>query len=570
MPQDYFTLSRYIPKLNTLLKGAKINKINQPTSDDLFFTIYKQQVYKLHISTNATLCHISLSSVEYENPLVAPNFCMLLRKYLLGGEIANITLVNEDRIVKIDFSCENDFLGKTLNTLYLEIMGKYSNVFLVEDDKIVGAMKNIPLSIEGKRITLYGAKYTLPDKQDKLNPFDERQVEKAFIEYDKLPNKQDLANFIYRTFGGLSKPTSQEIAYRIQLLGGFELSQAVKTFINFTNEEDNATIISGEGVYDFYPFNYLHVSGNRTYFESLIEAQKEYYSTLSTKNDWQNLYNSLLGKVNAYEKKVNKKLNILLEKEQSTYGYEKFKLYGQLITDNVYQIKKGVKEITLTNYYSEPYSEIIIPLDTTLTAVQNAQKYFKKYTRLKRTKEHLIVQKEELLLDLNYVLGVKQNLLQSKTKAELLEIEEELIIEGIIILQKAPKKPTKNKVKTYNFREYEILGYKVLVGKNNIQNDALTFSADKNDLWLHCKDYHSSHVIIKSKNDIVPDKVIEISASICAYYSVAKSGDKIPVDYTLKKYVKKQPKTKLGSVIYTDYKTILVTPNAYEEYLKTK
>ena len=161
-------------------------------------------------------------------------------------------------------------------------------------------------------------------------------------------------------------------------------------------------------------------------------------------------------------------------------------------------------------------------------------------------------------------------MLQSKTKIELLEIEEELIIEGIVILQKAPKKPTKNKVKTYNFREYDILGYKVLVGKNNIQNDALTFSADKNDLWLHCKDYHSSHVIIKSKNGIVPDKVIEISASICAYYSVAKSGDKIPVDYTLKKFVKKQPKTKLGSVIYTDYKTILVTPNAYEEYLKTK
>ncbi len=561
MPQDFFTLNRYIPILKKSIVGAKVNKINEPNNDDLFLSIYNGKPLKLHISTNASLCHIGLSNTEFENPLVPPNFCMLLRKYLLGSEIIDLRLLNEDRVVEIEFSLLNDFSLKTKASLIVEIMGKYSNCFLVENDTIIGCKKNIPLSSEGKRFTLYGAKYTFCEKQEKLSPFKKDDIIFAMQKYNGLVNGQDLSAFLYNNFSGLSKLACQEIAYRI---ANKNFENSVQIFEDFINEKDNPLTIKNDGFYDFLPFDYTHILGDRKYFDSLLNAQSEYYETVTTLKNFNLLYNSLLSKLNAYEKKLIKKLITVEEKQREALGYEKNKIYGQLIIDNLYLIKKGDKVLKAINYYSQPYSEITVPLDNTISPVENSKKYFKKYSKQKKAIEYLTPQKDELLQEIDYIKSVIFSLSQSKTILELNEIEEELIFNGIITVQKKTKKS--NAKNTYSFRRYKVDGYDILVGKNNVQNNALTFSSDKDDVWFHVKDYHSAHLIVKG-NLPLPDNVIFVASSICAYYSKASDGDKIAVDYTLKKFVKKPPKSKLGSVIYTDYKTVFVTPNKYEEFL---
>ncbi len=564
MPQDFFTLNRYIPSLKNKLVGSKVNKITQPTNDDIFLTLYKGEVITINVSANATLCHISISNNDYENPIVATNFCMLLRKHLLSSKITNVSLVNEDRIIKIDFSTENDFSLIDNVSLYLEIMGKYSNVFLVIENKIIGSLKNIPVSLDGKRISLYGANYTLPEKQDKLSPYVLNNIESALKDYNSLLNKQDLASYIYKTFIGFSKQTAEEIAYRI---GENTLENAIRIFNDFINEKDNPVIIKSQHLYDFFPFDYTHLEGERIYFNSLLSAQSEYYENVAKDKRFSNLLTTLNAKIHAYENKLLKKLSILEDKKRQSLDYEKNKIVGQLILDNVYLIKKGDKKITVINYYEEDAKSIEISLDENLTPAQNAQKHFKKYSKQKKSLEYLLPQINEIASELDYAQNVKNCLKNSKTLNDLIEIEEELIFEKIITPNKTVLKKNSKK-KQFNYRRYEVDGYTILCGKNNIQNDALTFSSDKFDLWLHVKNYHSSHTIIKNKGQDIPDKIIQIASSICAYYSTCKNSDKIAVDYTLKKYVKKQPNSKLGSVIYTDYKTILVNPNSYEEFLK--
>ncbi len=562
MPQDFFTLNRFIPQLKNSIIGAKVNKVNEPTSDDLFLSIYNGKPLKLHISTNASLCHIGISKNELENPLVPPNFCMLLRKYLIGSEIIDLSLLNEDRVVEIVFSLENDFSLKTQVSLILEIMGKYSNCFLVENNKIIGCKKNIPLSIEGKRFTLYGANYTFYEKQDKLSPYKTKDIIFAMQKYNSLVNGQDLGVFLYNNFIGLSKLACQEIAYRITT---YSNENPVKVFENFINEKDNPITISSEYFYDFFPFDYKHIEGERKHFNSLIDAELEYYEKVTLTKNFNTLYNLILSKINAYEKKLNKKLSLLIDKERDALNYEKNKLYGQLIIDNLYLIKKGDKVLKALNYYVDPPCMTEVSLDTLLSPVENSKKYFKKYSKQKKTIEYLAPQKTELLNQIEYVKSISFSLSQSKTMQELYEIEEELIA-CQIMTAKQVKKKNNNAKKQYLFRKYIVDGYVILCGKNNIQNDALTFSSDKNDTWFHVKDYHSSHVVVKGQLPL-PNKVIEVASSVCAYYSKASNGDKIAVDYTLKKFVKKPPKSNLGSVIYTDYKTVFVTPNKFEEFL---
>ena len=562
MPQDFFTLNRFIPQLKKSIIGAKVNKINEPSNDDLIISIYNGRPLKLHISTNAKLCHIGLTNSEFENPVTPPNFCMLLRKYLIGSEIIDISLLNEDRIVEIVFSLENDFSDKTQVSLILEIMGKYSNCFLVEKDKIIGCQKNIPISSEGKRITLYGATYTFVEKQDKLSPFNKQDIIFAIEKYQSLVNEQDLAFYLYNNFLGLSKLTCQEIAFRI-LNSNFK--NAVKIFEDFINQPDDALTIKNGDFYEFLPFDYTHLVGQRKSFDNLILAQEEYYENLTTLKNFNTLFNLLSSKLNAFEKKLLKKLSLIEEKQLESANYEKNKLYGQLILDNLYLIKKGDKTLNAVNYYTIPSSNISVPLDQTLTPVENSKRYFKKYSKQKKSIEYLTPQKQELLQKIDYIKSIIFSLSQSKTIVELKEIEEELILLDVITTKKVIKKQN-NAKKQYSFRRYEVDGYLILCGKNNLQNDALTFSSDKNDTWFHVKDYHSSHVIVKGESPL-PNKVTEVASQICAYYSKASDGDKIAVDYTLKKFVKKPPKSNLGSVIYTDYKTVFVTPKLNEEYL---
>ena len=263
--------------------------------------------------------------------------------------------------------------------------------------------------------------------------------------------------------------------------------------------------------------------------------------------------------------KENKKLQIITEKELSCQNSENERKFGELITANIYKIKRGDKFVTVCDYYNEN-TPLNIPLDEKLSPNENAQKYFKKYTKLKNTIKAIQPQREQAEEERDYLLSVLSELNAAQNLSDLQEISFELQQSGIIKNEneREPSRSQKKIDAKISFRTFEYNGYTIRAGKNNIQNDRLTFTSKPSDVWLHVKEYHSAHVVIESRGSKLPDEILQIASEICAFYSEAQNGSKVPVDYTLKKYVKKPPKAKYGSVIYTDFKTVYVMPNAHK------
>ncbi len=566
MPKDLFTLKRTVKLYNDLLLGAKVNKIIEPTADELVFTLYNKKTFNIVISTQAKYARVSLTTQNYKAPLVAPNFCMLLRKYLSGGTIESVEVNDVDRIISINFTCENDFKEFKNYALNVEIMGKYSNVFLTSDGILLGALKNSSQNYEKGRILLSGAKYLFPLKQDKIAPEDKENATKILSSVNYLVT----ANFILNNFLGFAPVTAEEIAYLINENSkkqGYSAELAYKTIEEFLNKPLAPVIIESEEYSDVLPFDYLHLSGFRTYYSNFLEAEERFYTSKETSAKLQTYKNTLLSKIASFKKKEEKKFALLTNRITEASSNEKYKLYGELITANIYQIKKGLSSVELLNYYSELGETVKIPLDKDLSPQGNAQKYFKKYAKLKKALEITLVQLKETQSELDYANRIEYTILSEDGILGLEEIEKELKLQGIIKNTDAKNKNAKKVSATANCLTYNIEGFIVKVGKNNLQNEALLDEASRTDLWLHVKDYHSSHVIVKAENSKVLDSVILTCAEICAFRSEANKGGKVSVDYTLRKFVKKPPKSRPGSVIYTDYSTIIVTPNSHEDKL---
>lgn len=561
MPQDLFTIKRTTKYLNQALSGAKISKVLQPNKDEVNLVLYKGYAFRLILSANAKFSRVAISNQEKQNPLTPPNFCMLLRKHLLGGEILNVEVVNDDRIIKISIKNQNDFLDSETYEIYSEIMGKYSNVFLTKNGTILGSIKQTPQDIDGKRLTLSGSKYIYPEKPNKISALNDsaKQILKGY-------QGGDIGRFILNSFYDFSPVTANEIAYRINgELKVFDSEKAYKIICDFISLPTNATVIKDGLNVDFYAVDYLSVLGEKTEHESLLGAIESTYSSLESKKDLQTHKNSLYTVINGVEKKLLKKQVTLNDRIIESENYENYKLFGELITSYCYAIKKGQKSAVLTNYTDDGEQKITVALDETLSPTENAQKYFKLYRKKKTTystsKEQVLQVEKELF----YISTVKFSLDLASSIDDVLEIKSELILQGIIKEQKSKKQKDKTLSKL-NYRKYLIQGYTVLVGKNNLQNDSLLSTAEKTDIWLHVKNYHSSHVIIKNNNQ-VPNEVIKISAEICAYFSQGNGGGKVEVDYTFKKNVKKQGGSKTASVFYTDYQSITVVPNENQKYL---
>lgn len=556
MPQDAFTLHHVAAELNNLLKGAKVNKVSQPDKDDVYLLTYSASGARtLVLSANAENCRASFISKEKPNPKVAPNFCMLLRKHLSGAVIEKIEQVKNERILAVTFSCKNDFRDSVSKVLYAEIMGKYSNLILTENGVILGCLKNAPLDVATSRVTLSGAEYKLPRPQDKI----ELEDKNAAISRLSAFFGDDLDNFLFNNFKGLSFITANEFAHRAN--GERDAEKLYDILYGlYYNPPVNGNI-AGEGKqYDFYVFDYKTVGGNKKFFSSLADGQDEYYTGRDVKKGFDLKQKKLLDKINGLIKKNTKKLQCEKEKILSCQDCDELRLKGELITAYMYKIKDGESEVLLENYYDD-CKPIKVTLDKNLTPNQNAQRYFKKYAKEKRALEIVIPQKEQTESDLEYLGSVKHELLSAEKTEDFDEIENELISEGII----AASKKVKKQEKEAPCRMYSIDGYVVKCGKNNAQNDRLVSRAFKDDLWFHVKSYHSSHAIIETKGEKIPDGVIQKTAEICAFYSEASGGGKVSVDYTERKFVKKPPKAKSGSVIYTDYKTIVVTPNSHDD-----
>lgn len=573
MPQDAFHIRRLASELNTFLIGGKLNRISQVNKDELTFIIYTQKTtVKLILTTNASNARVCLSLTEKEPAPVAPNFCMLLRKHLQNAEITAVRQHDFERIIEMDLHCTTDFSEAT-RTLHCELMGKYSNIVLTEKGVILGALKTTALEDNSKRVLLPGARYAYPAPQDKISPFDGGRVAGAIQNYaqEHMENldEEALAVFLFERVAGIALPTAREIVKRgIKQAGSLEkavLADAPFPLWSFLGEfcqkEPCEPCVKYEGGVpaDFFAFP---VSGGVS-APSLCKAEDIFYTFKETKKGFEDGKRKLENTAKALRKKQTKKWQDTMERLRESEKADDYRIKGELLTANLYRLERGLDGVELENWYSPDGEKIKIVLDRTLSPAQNAQKYFKNYNKHKRAREILtpMLQAEER--EISYTDSVISAISSAETETDLAEIRTELTEMGLL---RAPKERVgaKKKETVVPFREYEYKGVKIFAGRNNIQNDRLLKAASPEDIWLHTQKYHSSHVIIVAQGVEISDEVILFAAEICAYYSDGREGDKIPVDYCKRKFVKKPSKSKAGFVTYTDYKTVLVKPNGHK------
>ena len=557
MPQDAFHIRRLCNELNALLAGGKLNRISQVDKDELTFIIYTgKSTVKLILSTNASNARVCLSKTEKEPAAVAPNFCMLLRKHLQGAEILKIQQKDFERIVEITLKCTSDF-SECERVLHCELMGKYSNVVLCEKGIVLGALKTTALLDESHRVLLAGARYQYPDPQDKISPFDGagmRSLEENFyLAHPEGYENEEIARFIFEHVAGLALPTAREIvsrAMRVKMplwafIGEFCESQPCEPCLKMENGSPC----------DFFAFP---VVGGES-MPSLCKAEDEFYSYRENKKGFEDKKRRLESAAKGIKKKAEKRLQETLERLKEAEKAEENRIKGELLTANLYRLEKGMRSIELENWYDSECKGIKIALDPLLSPAKNAQKYFKAYNKQKRAKEVLAPMQKAEEAEIDYAESVLAAIGAADSLTDFKEIEKELIEAGALHAPKA-RAGGKKKEEITPFREYEHDGMKILLGRNNLQNDKLLKLASTDDIWLHTQKYHSSHAIIFTDGRQVRDETLLYAAELCAYYSDGRDGDKIPVDYCKRKFVKKPNKSKAGFVVYTDYKTLLVTP----------
>ncbi len=549
MPQDAYTLNRIAGELKETFVGGKISKITQPEKDTLSFIIYtKSGSVKLDVCASAKRCRISLGGGDLPNPKNAPNFCMLLRKHLQNAEITNIEQVGFERIIRFDFDCFSEFTSAKMN-LYCEIMGKYSNVILCENGVIVGAMKTTSLEENAKRITFGGAKYALPAPQDKVSPLDLNALKELF------GGGQENADFIFSKVAGIAYSTALEME---NFYGGSVSAEQVYEYV--TDDKEKPCVVFRDG--KPADFKVRSEEKDKKEYASVLAAQAAYYDEVLSDERFADEKRKLISALDSARKKVAKGLAKNRSALAECDSAELIKLKAELITANIYAIERGMSRFEAVNYYDENAGKIKIDLDIKLTPAQNAQKYYKKYQKLKRTAAVLTERLKESEEKESYLNGIYSSITTADAPADLVEIREELITLGLI---KADNDKKRKEKPCSPFKKFKLDGCVILAGANNASNDRLTKSLAQNDLWLHAQKFHSAHVAVICPDGNPPESVILAAAEICAYYSEARDNAKVPVDYARKAHIKKPPKSPLGFAVYTDYKTIIVAPNAHTE-----
>ncbi len=568
MALDGIVIHNIVSELNSVLKDMRVDRIYQPSRDELTFMFQKIQ---LTVSANAGTARACISTIKKENPEVAPMFCMLLRKHLIPSRVLRVYQEGFERIIKIDFDTLNEMGDRQVKTLVTELMGRHSNIILTDETgRILDAIKHIDISVSSVRQILPGLIYEGAPSQNKLNPLDLSETEISDALKDcSMDISADKA--LLETFCGLSPMACREIVYRAEELfdkpvtkDNIErISASAYEFFQSIKAENFSPCIIYEGsrkkdFSSFVPRQY----GNAVSicdFSSVSEAVEDFYAGRDAEERHKQKTSALSKLVSNLISHASKKINIYADKIKDSESRDKYKLRGDLLMANIYQLKGGEDSITLQNFYDENGGNIKISLDPSLSGAQNAQKLYSKYTKLKTAgimaQKMLEQTKEELL----YLESVQQFISQITASAELSQIREELSEQGYIAKHRGKKQKTKP-AKPLEIESSE--GFKILVGKNNIQNDYVTFKASRSrDIWLHTKNIPGSHtVIVRGNAEKIPDSVIIEAAHICAAHSKAKDGVKVPVDYTEIKNVKKISGAKPGMVIYDNYNTVYVTP----------
>ncbi len=573
MPSDYITIKALSSELNSILKSGKIDKIFMPEKDEVMLCIRaNSQNYSLAISCNASNPRMHITHQKKINPLVAPSFCMHLRKHLLNGIIQSVHTENEDRIVIIEVLTKNEMRDEIIYKIIVEMMGRYSNIIIVNQNNIItDALKQVPFDVMTKRTLVPSVKYIIPE-QTKITLSNSNEIEKLLQTY----NGNSLSLFIANNISGLAKSTASEIInyaniddskQNIDSLDIKNIISALQTFEKIIESNIYAPCISMENntPQDYYVCKYQEIKEFKS-FSTLNEAIDNCLSKKDESLRQQEKTKYLTKAYNAYLSKEKKKLEKVSYRISDAQSKDTFRICGELIISNIYKIQKGDESLTTVNYYSENQDNITIKLDSTISPQQNAQVYFKKYNKLKHAEEIALSQKSELENEIEYLKSIEPFISMAKTPQEILELQKEL--ESVGALKETKVKGPKNNEKSLPLT-YICDGFTILVGKNNLQNDNITFKvANGGDMWLHTKKFHGSHTIIVTNNNKVPNNVLLVACEICAAYSSTGNENKVEVDYTYRKNVKRHPNKKPGMVLYEVYETAAVTPNKHEEYLK--
>lgn len=555
-------------ELKRSIKGGRINKVHQPYKNEVILTIRAGGVnHKLLLSAHPSYARTQLTNEAYDNPSEPPMFCMLLRKHIEGHILEDLYQVENDRIMIFEIKGRNEIGDISYKQLIIEIMGRHSNIVLVDKTRnlILDSVKHISFAVNSHRAILPGQEYIFPPAQHKQNPFlasEEDVIKQIDFNAGKLDRQ------LVDNFAGISPLFAKEVIFKSGLANRTTVPKNFRQMIKKIEDNNLCPAIMTAGAKEvFYLFPLEHVKGEVKTFATLSEMLDRFYFGKAerdrVKQQSHDIERFITNEKEKNEKKIEKLKATLKDAEQA----DRFQLYGELLTANLYAAKKGMKEIEVLNYYDESGGMITIPLDPRKTPSENAQKYFSKYQKAKNAITIVNEQIEHAKEEAAYFDNLLQQVLSASPK-DIEEIREELVEGGYIRerQKRNGKKGQKLKPVFDLFQSSDDI--EIIVGKNNKQNDYLTNKlAARDEIWLHTKDIPGSHVVIRSKEPT--EQTIKEAAMLAAYFSKARNSSSVPVDYTKVRHVKKPSGAKPGFVIYDNQQTVYVTPNE-ELVLKLK
>ena len=565
MPLDALCLSAAAKELQTVLPGCRVDKVQQPERDVLLLTLRGDgEVNRLLISAGSGTARVHLTAQNRENPAEPPMFCMLLRKHLVGGRILSVEQPGCERLYILRFACMDEMGNAGEKQLAVEMMGRNANLILLDGNgRILDCLHKVDTLSSPQRPLLPGLFYELPPAQDKKNAF--TLTEEAFLEDFRQADRADMADrWLVASYAGISPLLARETVeraagscdLRLGEVRGEALWSALRGLLDGVAVP---VLLSRNGepadLYCRELRQYGKAMTQTVYpdFSSLLDAfytERERYARQQQRSQ------SLTKLVKTRRERAARKLAARMSELKATEKRETWRQYGDLIKANLYRMKKGEPSLTAENFYDPDYAPVTIPLDVKLSPQQNAAHYYKLYTKAKNAEKILTVQIDEAQQELDYLESVSEELERAAGERDLAEIRQELISEGYL---KDPDKKKKKPSAPQPLRFRSESGALIRVGKNNTQNDWLTLkSAEKNALWFHTQKTHGSHVVADCTED--DEVTVRAAALLAAYYSKGRDGSNVPVDYTRVRYVKKPAGAKPGMVIYTDQKTLYVTP----------
>ena len=554
-------------ELESKLAGARVDKIFMPSRDESIFVMRGKEKYRLLINVSTNAPRLSLTESEPENPKIPPAFCMLLRKHFSGGRLMRVYMPSFERCIRFDFECKNDFFEPVTKSLVIELMGRSANMILLDGEKIIDAVRKLDLSSASGRCILPTATYTLPPSQEGKTPLDKVKDVSAVFENPELTLEKGIMNSIC----GISPLVARELAYksangsekRIKTLGKSDadrLMRGIEEIQALCEGRVCSPVIIKDNTGKPVDFCFMPVTQYGEYCECIpcespSAAIEAFFGDGTRKARLEQMTGDLSKLILRTVSRIQKRVSLREKELENSARAEHYRVCGELINANLYRMTNGQTALVTENYFDE-CKEIKIPLSPALSPAQNAQAYFKKYTKAKNSADILKELIEKDRAELVYLDSVFMALCDCENATEAEEIRRELVSGGYI-----RRRASKYAEKESKPRQFEKDGFVIHIGKNNTQNDFVTVKLSrKNDIWLHTKNVHSSHVLISCKGTIPPDSVIEYAAQLCAYYSKARADKKVEVDYCPVQNVKKPTGARPGMVVYDNYNTVIVEP----------